>query len=192
MDAKIKFLDRAAETYALKIPSLSAHIMLERFATAARLDTIESKKDGGNVCRACGTLLISGLTSRVSLNSDRSSRKVSKVSKRKDPSKSRQIEKSLETHCLVCHRFSKVALCPSKRQNLSEQGRRPTDGKVQSPTGIDVESVSPATLKAVNVSGKRTKTRKKGGLQALTQRTKESNQTNTSFGLDLMDFMKEG
>ena len=192
MDAKIKFLDRAAEAYALKIPSLSAHIMLERFATADKSDTIESKKDKKNVCRACGTLLISGLTSRVSLNSGRSSSKVSKLSKRRDPSKSRQSEKSLETHCLVCHRFSKVAICPSKRQSLGEQGRRPTDGKVRLPTGIDMESESPAKPKAVNASSKRTKTRKKGGLQALAQRTKESNQTNTSFGLDLMDFMKAG
>lgn len=191
MDAKIRFLDRAAQNYALKAPSLSTHIMLERAATAGKFDTIESKQDRKDVCRACGTLLIPGITSRVSMSSGRSSKIVSKVSKRKDQSKSMQSEKYLETHCLACHRFSKVAIRPSKRQSLGEQDHFPTDGKVQSSAATDMEKELPVTPKAVNVSSKRTKARKKGDLQALVQRTKESNQTN-SFGLDLMDFIKEG
>ena len=192
MDAKIKFLDRAAETYALKAPSVSAHIMLERAATAEKLDTIESKKHRKDVCRACGTLLIPALTSSVSMSSGRNSRIVSSLSKRKGHSKSMQSEKTLETHCLACHRFSKVAIRPSKRQGLGEQDHFASDSKVQSSAGIGMENELPTTPKPMNVSSKRTKARKKGGLQALVQRTKESNQTNNSFGLDLMDFMKEG
>ena len=192
MDSKIKFLDRAAQTYALKAPSLSAYIMLERAATVEKLGITESKKDRKDVCRACGTLLISGVTSRSSLNRGTSPRIVSKVSKRKRQSKSTQSEKSLETHCLTCHRFSKVAILPSKRQSVGEGDRLPTNDKIQSSTGNDIEIGSPAAPKAVNVSSKRTKTRRKGGLQALVQRTKESQQTSSSFGLDLMDFMKEG
>ena len=186
MDSKIKFLDRAAQTYALTAPSLSAYIMLERAATAEKLG-IESRKDRKDVCRACGTLLISGITSRVSLNRDRRSKTFNKVSKRKDRSKSAQSEKSLETHCLACHRFSKVAILPSKRQNFRKRDRLRTDDNAQSSAGNGIEKAS-----AVNVSNKRTKSRRKGGLQALVQRTKESQQTSTSFGLDLMDFMKEG
>ena len=192
MDAKIKFLDRAAQTYALRVPSLSAQIMLERAETAEKLRPLESKKEGKDFCRACGTLLVSGLTSRVCLKLGGNTRRVSKASKRKDHSNSTRSEKSLETHCLACHRFSKVAILSSKRQSFGERDGLPADDKVQSSAGIDIENNTPAAPKAVTVGSKRAKTRRKGGLQGLVQRTKESQQTNTSFGLGLMDFMKEG
>ena len=188
MEAKIKFLDRAAQTYALKAPSLSAYVMLERAATAEKLGVTGSKEDRKDVCRACGTLLISGVTSKVSLNPGRNSRAVSKVSKRNDRSKSTPSEKSLETHCLACYRFSKVSILPSKRQKFGWRRHVSAENNLQP----SAPSVSPAAAKVVDASNKRTKTRRIGGLQALVQRAKESQQTSTSFGMDLMDFMKEG
>lgn len=194
-EAKLKFLERAAQTYARKAPALSAHIMLQRAAVAGELGMKDSGHDRQDVCQACGTFSIPGVTSKTTINGGRRPKKTQKVPKRKnhaDLQKSIQPMKSLETTCLSCFRVFKVAIRPSKRENLEgHQNRRtPTKSKTPMMTGTD-DTSSTKTL-VPNNSTKRGKSRKKGGLQALVERSKESQQSTPAFGLDLMDFMKEG
>lgn len=193
--AKLKFLEKAAQTYTRKAPGVSAHIMLQRAAIADEFGTNDSRTDRQNACQACGTFSIPGVTSKTTMNGGRRSKKTQKSSKRKDHAalkKSVEPMKSLETTCLSCFRVSKVAIQPAKRQSLEGHQDNRTPTKSKSPAATSINDISTTKTVAPKISNNKRKSRKKGGLQALVERSKESHESTSPFGLDLMDFMKEG
>ena len=195
IEAKLKFLEKAALTYGRKAPGVSAHIMLQRAAIVDELGMNGSRNDCQDVCQACGTFSIPGVTSKTTMNGGRRSKKAQNSSKRKNDTasmKSVQPTKSLETTCLSCFRVSKVAIRPSVRQRLEGHQNHRTPAKSKSPVMTSIDDASSTKTVAPNISTKKGKPRKKGGLQALVERSKESHQSAPPFGLDLMDFMKQG
>ena len=193
--AKLKFLERAAQTYAGKAPGVSAHIMLQRAAIADEFGPNDSRNDRQDACQACGTFSIPGVTSKTTINRGRRSKKAPQNSKRKNHAalkKPVQATKTLETTCLSCFRVSKVAIRPSERHRLEGHENHRTPTKSENPRRTRVDDTSFTKTVALNVSTKRGKPRKKGGLQALVERSKEGHESTSPFGLDLMDFMKEG
>ena len=194
-DAKLKFLEKAAQTYARKAPGVSAHLMLQRAAIVDEHGMNGSRNDCQDVCQACGTFSIPGVTSKSTVNGNRRSKKAQKSSKRKNDAALKKLVqpmKSLETTCLSCFRVSKVAIRPSARQRLEGLQNHRTPTKSKSPVMTSIDDASSTKTVAPNISTKKGKPRKKGGLQALVERSKESHQSAPSFGLDLMDFMKQG
>ena len=189
---KLRFLNTVASTYSLTVPAFSAHIMMMRATITDQPAIAESKNDVLNACKACGTVIISGVMSRTSINMGRMSRTANKGSKRSiasRPGTSVATEKVLETQCLSCHRVSKVAIPLSKRQASKSHARKTP----QAPGKLSDRSTSENAASLPNVSSKqRTRARKNGGLQALVERSKETRRATSAFGLDLMDLMKEG
>ena len=191
MDAKLKFLDVAARIYAQIAPPLSAHLMSVR---ADRAEDLESKNSKG-VCGACGTISIPGVTSRTSITNDGGADGISKEAKRKSKKRrmaAGQALKLLETKCLACHRVTKVRIEPSKRQTLVRDKKVVIPARSNAPPSINAAKAPLSAPSIKNGGSKRSKARKKGGLQALVERSKQTHETTQGSGLDLMDFMKEG
>lgn len=193
MDERLLFLDRAAKTYAAKAPALSAYLMLERATVANDHGVEESKKGPGNACRACGTISIPGVTTKISMKGVSLQENTGgKVSSRSSSSTT----KYLETQCLACHRVYRTAISPSKRHSPKDRpsaGIPPKSNIARSSAGNVAPSLSAHATPLVTSSSskQRAKARKKGGLHALVEKSKQRNQADSASGLDLMDFMKE-
>lgn len=191
MEARLRFLEEAAKTYAIKAPAISAHLMLERAAVLGEHDINESRKGPKDICPACGTISVPGVTSTSSVKGSGS---VSRRVKKSSQSGVTPTMKSLETKCLACHRISKIAIQQSKRQSPNDRSNmeKVQESKISRLAATNsVLSLSQAAHISTNVSSKQRAKARKKGLHALVERSKESNQAGPSFGLDLMDFMKE-
>ena len=192
MDERLSFLDRAAKIYVTSAPALSAHLMLERATVASDHGIEEPKKGPVNACHACGTISIPGVTTKISMkgviHQGNSKRKASSRSKF-------SATKYLETQCLTCHRMHRTAIPPSKRHSLKDPhsiGIALKSKVSQSSPGNAPSLSAHLTPLATSSSSKqRAKARKKGGLHALVERSKQRHQADSASGLDLMDFMKE-
>lgn len=192
MEARLKFLDEAARTYAFKAPAISAHLMLERAAVVAENDIRESRKDPKDICPACGTVSVPGVTSKLFIKGGGSI--LGGVKKRPFSGVTPPPMKSLETKCLACHRVSKTAMAPSKSLSSNDRfnmGKAQDSKTNRLATTSSAPSLSQAAPMSTNVSSKQRAKARKNGLHALVERSKGSNQADPSFGLDLMDFMKE-
>ena len=192
MDQRLIFLDRAAKTYTISAPALSAHLMLERASVASDHGIEEPKKGPANACRACGTISIPGVTTKTSIRGVI----CQGITKRKPSRRSSSSPtKHLETLCLACNRVYRTAISPSKRHSLKDRhtiGVAPKSKVSQSSGGKAPSLSSHSTPPVTSSSSKqRAKARKKGGLHALVERSKQRNQADSASGLDLMDFMKE-
>ena len=193
--AKLRFLNASAHHYLTSAPATSTHLMLQRNLEVADNGLVLREDEGSRSCRACGSILIPGRTSRTSIISDGVSKNKARSKKR---SAEREVEKPIKfvkIDCLVCYRFEKKPL------------QRPTDSSVRKsgkataqPTPLTVtragvtDPASPQSLKPVttNASSKqRAKARKHGGLQAMLEKSKASSIPSSGFGLDLLDLMKQ-
>ena len=189
-NARFSFLEEAARHYARTDPSTSAHLNLQNKIEAETQSITQPKKDGSEYCKACGTLRLLGVNTKISIVSDRP-----KGSKLKKSFKSRssalrvvlQPTKHLITKCLICHRYDKRLLKSqepkSKRSALATSVVPPQAGTMFQQPKDTTDSV------AKNASSKQRARARKGGLQALLQREK---QAPADTGLNLMDFMRKG
>ena len=195
MDLRLKFLKKAGQVMSQNTPSISAHLLTWRAELEDELDMPDIKKDHCNACRACGTISIPGVTSKISMRNGMTTGRIRKSSKRQRKSTLMMTmlsEKSLMTKCLACHRVSKIAIRPSKRQSTGNNHDFRTSNRTKSSTTMNTQGASLITPTVTKPSSRRGKARKKGGLQAFVERSKHSQQTASGTGLDLMDFMKEG
>ena len=190
-NAKVKFLSHAAQHYADKSASTSAHLILER-DTHNREAAKQKQSDRRQSCQACGTILLPGVTSEVRTES--SQHLGGNLRKSKAPKKANLLgagtaRKYIKTTCLACHRYEKAPLeplKPTKRQLLA-----------QPVTGLD-ESILPSSRRlekpsnANQSSKQRAKSRKQGGLQTLLHKSRQGSSTQSGTSLGLMDLMKQG
>lgn len=187
-NARDLFLENAAGAFVHTDPATSAHLMAERTITSG-----DAKICGRcSWCAACGTNLILGLTSKISISTERSAgNATSKKRARRKPTKNNG--KFIQTTCLKCHHYVKILL-PRDSPNYLKGG--PIKNK---PVPLVTSSVytrkanltgfanKPATSNAG--SKQRAKVRK-GGLQAMLEKSKQSSIKSDGSGLELMDILK--
>ena len=192
LETKIQFLDAAACHYSMITPATSAHLMLQRHFEVAN-NSVPVQKSGA--CRACGTILIPGSTSRTSIVHEQPTKtKVHSKKHGKDDSAKKPI-RFLRVDCLICHRYERKPLQGSSRPNVKKPSVFDT-GTLPSVSGFADKEPSDmpqsARVGTASASSKqRAKARKHGELQAMLEKTKGSTNSSPGFGLDLLDLMKQ-
>lgn len=193
-EAKLRFLHASGHLFSITAPATSAQLMLQRHIDMAG-NTRPKSIDGSSLaCKACGTVLVPGYTSKTSRVDKRASKMAnpkpgSKKHARGKPSPSP--EKHVRVKCLACHRFEDTPLQKSKTSSNSEKAKatsRATPSDAQ--PNLDPES-SPLD-KPPKASKRRDRARKhKSGLQAMLEKSKAPAAPSFGFGLDLSDLMKQ-
>ena len=191
VQSRLNFLKAAAHILAIRAPTTSATLgvahdrLLEEQGADLEAPTKEWNALRREVCGACGSLLMPGRTCEVSQQS--LSRRIhggDKKSPRVKP------EKAVVYSCSRCNRKT--------IQSLPERPSRQIRQTRQSAHRINITDVSLpherasetaiSTGKSANVSSKQRKKTRKGGLQALLEKSKTEQAESLKF--DLMDFMQ--
>ena len=189
------FLERAAQSYASQVPSISAHLMHQ---AANRPEDTKAPKNRLRSCQACGTILNPDLTSKTSVIRTQKSgpalRKARGPNIGEGVSVSSKMQKYVKVECLVCHRYEKSkidATPPRLDRHKNVSSRKPEMRSHQALSGITRE-LGADTTSANKNSKTRAKARKQSGLQAILDKSKQAARTETGTDLDLMDLMKQG
>lgn len=208
VQARLKFLDTAAQFYSSTAPATSAQLMRERQDFVAD-HNIKLREDGvRGSCQACGTIETPGSTSQTCIvfqpiKSGKSRTQRRKHGGDKDTAQIAQsggeINKIAIRKCLACHRSTRTPiLLPSKLSIGNVGGRAQVASQPDSLPGRAIklegcpveDKASPRPSLANSSSKKRAKARKPGGLQVMLDKYKATQNQPSSLGLDLMDIMK--
>ncbi|KAL8736117.1 MAG: hypothetical protein Q9181_002532 [Wetmoreana brouardii] len=195
IDARIKFLDDSARLLQSVAPGTSAHLMHQRDVVAEDNEKALSKAQLKDICKACGTTLVLGVTSRVEVVAPN---RVRKKKKKRTTLGSEAPEEAFMTVCSACRRVSKTPSQGSQKQNVKKLVNLagPVES-VKTPALANNILMRPSMAEnekpaSTNVSSKkRAKARKQRGLQALLNKSKGTTMQSSGLGLNLMDFMKE-
>lgn len=191
VSSKLNFLDRAARYYALASPSTSAHLAVQRNNQAEREPLTVRSNVGSSSCQACGTLLMSGVTTRISVIGGASR---SKAYTKRSEGRARKanntdkLPKSIVWHCLICYRYTKKPIVPVVRVQKAVSLTKTRT--IEAPSGDKETAGEPASRATKNASSKQRAKARQGGLQALLQKTRQDAKI-TESGLNLTDFMKK-
>ncbi|KAL9124146.1 MAG: hypothetical protein Q9217_006498 [Psora testacea] len=168
--------------------------MHQRDSVASSLEHSKHAKAFAS-CKACGTMLLPGLTSKTTIESPGRSGKGPGQSKsrRVMPALIRDVttQKSVRVECLICRRYTKTMLEAAKdgkntlRQNAAGYVTKGPTNSLSSST--DAPKPSNPNIG----SRQRAKARKKGSLSAMLEKSKETDSASPGIGLDLMDLMKQ-
>ena len=192
-DAKLRFLEYSAQAYAsTSASSMSAHLMRLRDSEASISSHAKKQASSVGSCKACGMLLMPGLTSRTTIeSSDRTSIKNSKARRAKPAiTRERDQEKWVRIECLICHRYTKSML-DAVNSRKDERRPAPTASVGQGPAATSFGPRNQLNRPSVNTSSKqRAKARKQGSLSALLEKSKMTSNASSGLELDLMDLMK--
>ncbi|KAL8741884.1 MAG: hypothetical protein Q9190_005563 [Brigantiaea leucoxantha] len=195
IDARSKFLNATANLYAVRAPGTSAHLMQEYFSVAESHNRPLKPNHIENVCKTCGTISIPGRNSRFSIVATQSTfRKRQGKASGENAKTATPRQKLMQTECLACHRVTSVPLQPSKRNALDEsESRMATNTKN---AGFETSKAPTVTRSEKTVSTnlaskRRAKTRKQGGLRAMLEKSRDSEQKQSGLGMDLFDLMRE-
>jgi len=184
--ARLRYLDSASYLVFASSPSTSAFLQNEYRKTADGANLTESEERQQRVCSACGTILISGITSQ-----EHKVRTTTKRRKRGNSPPSVLAEKTQYVECSRCNsRTNRKRDTPKSTQKLSKTDKRPTAVKGQGMSSPPSSSHKPTSSHRATRTKKRT--RKANSLQALLARSKLETPATQSpgFGLDLKDLLK--
>lgn len=211
-EAKLRFSEVSARHYVSLEPATSAHLMAHRANEASGSGITPNDKRPKDVCKACGSISVPGITSRTSILRNGTEGKRSKVNSRKNVKnksdaklqrRTLDLPKNLKIDCLICYRYETRPLLVSKARNPKPITNQHKPGGIVStpqllPAHGDLRTMSlesqtePSNLHAANTgSKKRAKARKQGGLQAMLEKSKASASSSSGFGLELLDLMKQ-
>ena len=194
MEAKTKFLDVSACHYAVIAPATSAHLMLKRSSEAAE-NSVPLQVGGSRACRACGTILIPGSTSRTSIVHEKATKTKVRSKKHAKDDRAGTPIKFVRVDCLICHGYEKKSLQDSSGTNIKKPSVLNTRMVPSVSVFADKEpSDMPQTTRVGTASAsskQRAKARRHGGLQAMLEKSKASVYSSPGFGLDLLDLMKQ-
>lgn len=170
-EARLEFLKASALHYTIKAPSLAAHLMQQCVQVAEENGLPCDKALPIDACSACGT--------------------ISRVDREASEKSSMQFIK-----CAACYRETRRVTSKSqgshhdmlKKSNAMDSVQMAVDppGAV----GPRKSGVSDTTRPPNTVVKQRSKSRKRGGLQALVQRSRSSQSTSFKMRLNLMDLLK--
>lgn len=189
--ARAKFQETAAYTYAVRSPATSAYLMLHRnFETTL---SVKPSRDDSSIpsCRACGTIFLPGWTSKTSISNQSSVRKGPPSSK-KEAGKARQGKrKVLKVECLKCHRYVQTSLDSLKLVRKPAVVEHPASATRMTTTDVTrVMTKSEKQKPTVGNGGRQRAKARRGGLQAMLEKSKQTSTSSFGSGLDLMDFMR--
>lgn len=184
-ETRSKYLDNASRLLFASSPSTSAFVQHERQKLFQGDESLEDEEREHKTCPSCGTILITGITSRMLKQKSNTRRKADQ----KSPNEA-------EVVYIQCHR------CNSKtRQTIEKQRlkRRPSSKawikKTTSQTNNILQSSSSGTEYSPSTwKGKgRKRPQKPSSLQELLARSKAQSSTTADpgFGLGLKDLFKE-
>lgn len=208
VQARLKFLDTAAQFYSSTAPATSAQLMRERqdFVADNNIKLREAEVRGS--CQACGTIATPGSTSQTCIVFEPIKSGKSRSQRRKhgvhgDTAQIAQdggkIDKIAIRKCLACHRSTRTPILLPSKPSVGNVGRRPQaasqpdflPGRAIKLEGCPVENKAYQQPSLANSSSrKRAKARKPGGLQVMLDKYKATQNQPSSLGLDLMDIMK--
>lgn len=198
LDARTHFLENSARSLQGIAPSTSAHLMHERDAVAEERGKTLNKTQFKDICRACGTILVADMTSKVDLIESCNKRMRKKRKMDIHEHVGSQAKQTWRIECLCCRRVTRSSLQYKQPQEYgnASQGAAPPKNSQSALAESELPSSSTKTELAkpesANASSKkRAKARKQGGLQALLEKSKGLKSQYAGPGLDLMDFMKE-
>lgn len=201
-------LHESAHLLARACPAISRHLRSELHGLSVdhSIDLSETQK--AEACAACGNLTVPGWTSHTYIDTPNKKHEAkAKKSGRNRPRKTAvpadrgdkdKTEKTMITECLICNRKTRHSL-PARAKSRSggaEHGAS-SRGPVPVPRTTDESTrASPTPLSSNASSRKRAKARKQTGLQMLLAKKRTEGHVtgdlSSGFGLDLMDFMKNG
>ncbi|OAL50341.1 hypothetical protein IQ07DRAFT_599478 [Pyrenochaeta sp. DS3sAY3a] len=184
--ARAAFLQEAAQLLAVSSPSISAALGSARGRLIEDADLQIAPKEyeafRRECCGACGSLMIPGWSCQVSVQSQHTRRgnKPKGTTKR-----SVNADKKTIYACLRCHRETILEI-PQRPAHRVKDSKAHTDAK-SIPILREARSTEePAKVtKSINATSKQRQKDRKGGLQAMLDKSKAQN---TQSGFDLMDF----
>ncbi|KAL8761562.1 MAG: hypothetical protein Q9184_002327 [Pyrenodesmia sp. 2 TL-2023] len=196
LDARLRFLDSSARLMNEHSPATSAYLLHERNVVAQKHEKALTKAQLKDICKACGTILIPGVTSKEEF-SDHAAKRKRKNSEVIAP-QSEPPEKHSLIKCLACHRVTVAPAAAPQRQGPAKAASstglisQSHDAMAKSEPQSDIAKIRTEKPASANASSKkRAKARKHGGLQALLEKSKGAGSQLGGSGLDLMDFMKK-
>jgi hypothetical protein len=197
VEARLRFLEKASEAMAVTAPTVSSFMRASK-REAASYHEIEST-GSGNVCSACGQLLLIGWSCETVRTGEHKQTRQQRIS-----------GKTTTTKCVQC------SACGTENTFQHHKRRRPTASKppskvkVASPeTAVLAEQPIPTTLPEQTPAAsplrskeqtpeitqakptvRRKARNKNASLQALLANKKPDAPKASGYGLDFMDFMK--
>ena len=194
-EARLRFLHASAHLYSATAPATSAQLMLQWHIEVATSTRPGSNDGSTSSCKACGTVLLPGLTSQVLRVQKRAAKVVNQIPKSKRHRRGQHsalFEKHVRVKCLACHRFEDT---PIQKTSTSRKSRMVNATlPVISPSGTEshLNPESNPSEKSTKPSKRRERFQKhKGGLQAMLKKSRAPAAPSSGFGLDLMDLMKQ-
>jgi ribonuclease MRP protein subunit SNM1 len=190
LSARLQYLNDSAHLLAAAAPETSRHLMSRHNSLLfdSNLDPSEAQKR--KACGACGTIMILGWNGVLELKQPgrKNRRRHGGVSK---------TQRAVVYTCECCRRKTRHPFpAPRQKYNPGTKSSKPApvsataSASSRTPQAKDVPTVSQSSNSS---SKKRAKNRKQGSLQAILAKQKASEGASGSgFGLDLMDFMKNG
>ncbi|KAF1956250.1 hypothetical protein CC80DRAFT_413748 [Byssothecium circinans] len=182
LEPRLNFLKKAAHALAVSSPTISsvlgsAHRSLlsvndmDIGAQAKSWDAL-----GHEMCGSCGSVILPGWTSSIT-------RQMRRKGKEGQPKDLKEPEKPIIYVCLRCDRKTPRTLQVRPAKHMVTK----TTAKVIEPWGTKppIEQDSKVT-KSASATSKQRKKARKGGLQAMLEKSKS---ISSSGGLELMDFM---
>jgi hypothetical protein len=189
-DARLEFLNASARHYAITAPATAAYLMLQHAQVAEETGLPYRKDHPPDTCRACGTIEIVDETADNSASESEIAKQRLKAPVTLPSAKLMASPSEInifEIKCAACHRITRK---PAAR--LGAAGRN-GPRKQQATTAAPPQSGA-STSEDISKKGtrQRPKAKKRGGLQAMVERSRISRDTGLASGLDLMDLMKAG
>ena len=197
VEARLRFLEQASETLAVSAPTVSSFIRASK-REAAALHEAETYIPG-NVCNACGQLLLVGWSCEVVRSGDLKQTRQQRISGKTSTTKCVQCSACGTENSIEHHRRRKVdaskALQKVKevKPETAVPTKQPTPSisQEQTPVPSTLPPKEPTTEVALAKPTVRRKARgKNASLQALLASKKPEAPKPSGYGLDFMDFMK--
>lgn len=189
-DARLRFLNASARHYTITAPATAAHLMLQHAQVAEEAGLPSGQGQPPDTCGACGTIAVAEKTAEILAGESRTAEQRSRVpvTLPSPEFKASPLGTGIpQPKCAACHRITGK---PTARVRVA--GRNGTR-KQQATTAAPNLSGSLASEDPPKKGPRqRPKARKRGGLQAMVERSRISRNTGLASGLDLMDFMKAG
>lgn len=211
LSARLKYLHKAAHVLAMASPETSSFLESQYSHLLAENELAAPESRRREVCGACGTILIPGLSCSVTQEMGQPGRprkRSSKVEKRETSNRGKD-SSSCRTKiysCLRCSSKTQLQIPTSKaRMNTPKSGKAlvgdtsipvvAASAQTAAAKSSGATSVAPSPTPAPVVGNANSKKRakaRKGGLQAMLANSKKDTSSSKGFGLDLMDLMRSG
>ncbi|KAI6249416.1 hypothetical protein HI914_02806 [Erysiphe necator] len=186
VSARISFLNDSAHLLFACAPETSRYLMMKRnkLAFDNNIDLAETRMS--KTCNACGTMMIIGWQGSISNVSGISNEK---KKKRKKVADKKQQPRLLIYECNTCHRKTRQILSTNLKTLKDRRSLKMTQLKLESFKNNSEAESKPQNLSTPTLSTRKRRKTKKITLETLIEQKKDPQPS--SFGFDLMDFLKK-